>query len=480
MSSDALGYNNRGLSQTGDAPVWIKDFSLSLDLKYKKDFSLKARHLEHTQGSAYGINYLLPQDSDRVKLPSTYLELGYDKSFKDLYVDIKAGVKYDSFDSKAKLGPDGEVYMDVIQYRKDGTVNDVTFPDGLYGEHLATQQTLYQSSYLTYKGFDQHIITAGYKLLKEETIDMTSKLSNWTTGDAALTDYTDTFAFFDKDAKRYVRIFSMQDEFQYSKDLNFIYGFNYEETSLKSAGLEPRVSMVYQYDLENILKASYSQAHRNPSWQEMFTQNNSARIGNQDLKPEKVDAFELAYIKKFSTNSYLQANLFYLINKDQIYNSSEDKEYKNVLDSDIYGLELEYSGHISSSDKIYLNYSYVTGNSEVTSTGEKTALTNVAHHLAKGYYIYDINDNLSISPIVKYVSSKKRVSSDTRGKVSAYTTLDLTLNYSNHQDKYDVTLGVKNIGDATVKYPSARYPYYNSEDYKQEGRTFFITLRKEF
>jgi len=479
MSIPALGYDNTGLSQNGDAPVWLKDYSLGLNLKYK-DFSLKGRYLDHTQGSAYGINLALPQESDRLKLPSSYLELGYEKVINDFNIDIKAGVKYDSFDSKAKLGPDGEVFMDYPLYiSSNGAINNpVTFTDGLYGEHLAKQRTLYQSSYLTYSGFDQHIITTGYRLLKEETVEMVSKLSNWTTGAAALVDYTYTFPFFDKDAKRNVQIFSLQDQFQYSENLNFLYGFNYEKTSYEDAGLEPRVSMVYQQDLNNIFKASYSRAHRNPSWQEMFTANNAARVGSTNLEPEKVDAFELAYIKKFSSDTYLQSNLFYLINKNQIYNSATDPLYKNVLDTDLYGLELEYSGHISSADKLYLNYSYVTGSSKTSDTGIKTDLTNVAHHLAKGYYIYNINNALSVSGIVKYVSSKDRILGDNREKAPAYTTLDTTFNYKNHKNNYDVTVGIKNIFDANVVYPSAPNTYIR--DYTQEGRTFFITLRKEF
>ena len=368
--------------------------------------------------------------------------------------------------------------MDAYQFSIDKTVNTVNFPDGIYGEHLAKQRTFYHSSYLTYDGFDNHIITTGYRLLKEETIDVVSKLSSWTTGDVKLVDYSDTYPFFDKDAKRYTQIYSLQDQFQYNDKFNFMYGFNYEKTSFGNSGIEPRISMVYQNDLENILKASYSRAHRNPSWQEMFTKNNNERRGSTELEPEKVDALELAYIKKFSNDIYLQSNLFYLINKDQIYNSNGDTVYGNSLDTDIYGVELEYSGYITSADKLYLNYTYLTGKSKFKETGKKTSLINAANHLAKGYYIYNLTNTLSLSGIVKYVGSKKRFPEDTRGKISAYTTVDTTLNYKNNKDEYDITIGVKNIFDEDVAYSSPPEDY--PEDYTQEGRTFFITLRKEF
>jgi len=479
MSSTALGKDNTGLSQTGDAPVWTEDYSLSLNLQYK-DFKVKARALDHTQGSSYGINLSLPKDEDRVKLPSYYLELGYDKEINNYHIDVKAGVKYDAFNSKAKLGPDGVNFIDYEKFINSNNtiVNDVTFTNGIYGEHLAKQRTLYQSSYLTYKGLNQHIITTGYRILKEETTDMVSKLSNWETGDTALVDYSETFPFFNKDAKRTVKIFSLQDEYQYNNQLNFIYGFNYEQTSYENAGFEPRVSMVYQYDAKNIFKAIYSRAHRNPSWQEMFTANNAARVGSTDLKPEKVDALEFAYIKKFQSNTYLQTNIFYLENKDQIYNSTEDPIYRNVVDSNIYGLELEYTGHITSKDKLYLNYTYITGSSTITDTGVKSSLSNVAQHLTKGYYTYNINSKLSLSGIAKYFSSKDRVSADTRDKVPSYKTLNTTLNYKNHKSDYDITFSIKNIFNEKVIYPSTPSTY--SEDYEQEGRTFLVTLRKEF
>src|SRR3990167_5102844 len=378
LSQGIFGANNIALSKSGDAPLWLREYSLGVNLEYK-DFSLKARMLEHTQGSAYGINLALPQESDRVKLPSYYLDLGYNKEVGSYEVNINAGVKYDTFDSKSKLLPD------------DLNISNIIFEDGIYGEHYAAQRTLYQSSYLKYSGINKHTITSGYRLIKEETIDMTSKLSNRATGDVALVDYTYTLPFFDKDAKRDTLIFSMQDEFQFNDDISFIYGFNYEQTSYKDAGLEPRVSMVYQLDTENIFKTIYSRSHRNASWQEMFTMNNRARVGSTDLKPEIVDAFEAAYIKKFSTDSYLQTNLFYLLNKDQIYNSSINPEYRNAVDTDIYGFEVEYKGNISSADQLYLNYSYVDGKSYTQDVGSSDSLPNVAHHLAKGYYIYNLD-----------------------------------------------------------------------------------------
>jgi iron complex outermembrane receptor protein len=466
LSQGVLGVSNSPLSQTGDAPLWLKEYSLGLNIKYK-DFSLKARIHEHKQGSAYGINLALPLDDDRLKLPNYYLELGYTKVINDFEVDIKAGAKYDAFDSKSKLAPDGLTLA-----------GPTVFTDGIYSQHFAAQRSLYQSSYLKYRGIDKHLITAGYRFTNDETIDMTSKLSNRSTGDVALVDYTDTLPFFDKNAKRNNIVLSIQDEFQYNHSFSFIYGFNYEENTYKTIGIEPRVSMVYQHNNDNIFKAIYSRSHRNASWQEMFTMNNRARVGNTDLDPEKVDAFEFAYIKKFTADSYIQTNVFYLMNKDQIYNTAADAEYRNVVDTDIYGFELEYKGSILSSDQLYFNYTYLDGTSYIKDEHKSESLPNVANNLVKGYYIYNLGTSLSLSGTAKYVGSKQRVSGDTRDSVDAYCTLDTSVNYTNKKYDYAIVFSLKNLFDATVKFPSPPNTYSN--DYEQEGRNFLITLKKSF
>ncbi|WP_457748913.1 TonB-dependent receptor [Sulfurimonas sp.] len=465
LSQGSLGPANVDLSQSTKAPLWLDEYALGLNVKYK-DFTLKARILEHKQGSAYGINLALPQDSNRMKLPSYYAELGYAKKINDFKLDIKAGVKYDAFDSKARLAPDNAI------------INGVVFLDGLYGEHYAKQRVIYQTSYLKYKGFSKHTITFGYRVTQEKTIAMISKLSNLLTGDPTLVDYTQTYPFFDKNAHREVYTLSLQDAYDVNDKLSFLYGVNYEQTSYKDAGIEPRISCVYQKDFKNIFKVIYSTSHRNPSWQEMFTQNNHARVGDTDLEPEKVTSYEIAYIRNFSNDSYLQSNIFYLINKNQIYNSMEDPVYRNIAKTDIYGFELEYKGHIFPNDEIYANYTYIDGSYSIEGSDTNNNIPNISHHLAKAYYIYNFNCAISLGTTLKYISSKERMNTDLRPNDKPYTTLDAALNYKNMQYNYTVNVSVKNIFDTDVRYPSPPNTYV--DDYAQARRTFLVTLKKRF
>ena len=452
--------DNRALSASGDAPLWLKNYSLGLTLKYN-DFSIKTRTLNHKQGAAYGYLYMLPENTDYMKLPSHYIEFAYDKEIDDYDINIAAGIKYDTFDYNAKVAPDNfETY-------------NAVFYDGMYGEYYAKQRTLYQSAFLKYGGFENHTINIGYRLVNEETVDMRYKLSNLTTGDASLVDYTQTRPFLDENAKRDTYTFTLEDEYFYSTDLIFTYGFNFEKTSTQCSNFIPRISAVYQYDTQNIFKAIYSKLNRNPSWQEMFVLNNHAIASSKNLKPEQVNAYEAVYIRKLSSDNHLQVNLFFLNNQEQIYNTTAHPDYENAKDIDIYGTEFEYKGNITHNDRLYFNYSFVSGKE---SSGAE--LANVARHMAKSYYIYNLRNNISLSTILKYVSSKERETDDTRENLDDYNTVDASLHYKNRVNDYTLTLSIKNIFDQRVKHPSTTDTY--SGDYTQEKRSFTATFVKRF
>ena len=231
--------------------------------------------------------------------------------------------------------------------------------------------------------------------------------------------------------------------------------------------------MVYQSDANNIYKLIYSKAHRNPSWQELFTQYNASRWGNKNLKPEKVTAYEAAYVHKFSVDSLMQANLFYLENKNEINNAALNEVYMNSQGSDIFGMELEYRGHVTSRDSVYANYSYIHGRDK-----EGDPLANVATHMLKGYYSYDVTDALAASLVARYVGEKRRLDGDARKALGDYTKVDATLRYEDPKADYTVMLSVKNLFDTDIRFPSVPNSYI--EDYTQEGRTLMFTFKKGF
>lgn len=459
--------DNTPLAQSGDAPLQTETDALGIQLDYRA-FTLKARGTRIVRGSAYGINAMLPRDDDRVKMPNYLVELGWDDAFGDVEATVKAGVKYDSFDSRSHLAPRD---IELPSY-SDPLYTKVRFPEGFYGIHASDQRMIYQSTYIKYRGFDTHMLRVGYRAQREETLKVKTITTNRETG-TGLIDYSNTLPFTSPDGQRDTLTLSLQDQTEFGPKVGLLYGINIEKTSLTDVQYDPRVSLVYQNDINHIFKAIYSHSHRNPSWQELYTMNNSARVGNTDLKPETVDAFELAMIRKFGATGYLQADLFYLINQNQIDKNNMEHAYRNAHGTNLYGFEIEWDSHLSSRDHLYASYAYVNG-----SDSDGNAPANIAHHLAKASYHFAFTPAFSAAAIVKYVGSKQRVVGDTRSDTKAYTTADATLRYTLPRQHLSFTLGARNLFDAKGVYPSEPRTYVN--DYPKEGRTFQIAFTKEF
>jgi len=467
LATGLLGQDNTPLAKEGEAPLWMRNYALGLQLDYH-EVTFRFRTTYNERGSAYGINGALPNEDDHAKFPISYAELSYHPQIGEWQTFIKAGIKESAFKSSAMLLPEGFIARVPLP---DGTLAEVIYPDGFYGEHVAKLRKVYQTSYAKYSGIEHHTFNIGYYIDYIETYEVVTKTTDRVTG-VGITDYSESYPFTDPNAKQHTYRLFLQDRYQYNRELSFQFGVNMERVSNISTQVNPRFSIVYQKDRKNIYKAIYSRSSRSPSWQELFTINNRARVGNPELNPEVVHAFELAYIRKWSVDAFFQLNAFYLQNSDQIDNINSDHIYQNSSESDIYGFECELKLPIGLHDTLYANYSYVDGQEN-----QDEPLSNSATHMLKGFYRHQFNESIDYALIGKYVGSKERAAYDSRESLDAYATLDMTLGYQTPK-KLSLRLSIKNIFDADVKYPSSPYNYDN--DFPQEGRSVMVTLTKVF
>ncbi len=470
LSTGRYGDVNVPLSRDGEAPLWMRSYMMGLRVQYGA-FRLDARTLYYERGSAFGINGMLPQPSDHAKFPFSYAQVSYEKSFKNWIVSVKGGVKLSSFKSASMLAPQGLIFP--VTLTSNGFIEQpLAFPDGFYGIHEVNQRQIYQSTYATFYGFESHRFDFGYFVSKDETLKEVTITTDRSDG-IGLVDYSETLPFTDPDAERTTWRVFLQDRYRYSKNLTFQAGLNIEKNNNISTQFNPRVSAVYQLDGSNVYKLIYSRSIRTPSWQEVYTLNNSARVGNHDLDPEVVNAWEGAYIHRFGTDEFVQLNLFYLKNSDQIDNLNSDHQYRNSGSSDIWGATIEYKTHILSSGRLYMNFTKLNGKKS-----NHQPLDNVAKTLAKMTYHMTLTESWETGFIARYVGSKKRATYDyRRDGVPAYSTLDLTLGYEGKKG-YEIRLSAKNVFDADIHYPSEPYNY--DTDFPAEGRTVMLTLKKAF
>lgn len=345
----------------------------------------------------------------------------------------------------------------------------VLYQKGLYGFFQARQRSIYAKLRLTYTRWPGHTIALGSRVSKEKTYSVTTITTDKSGSSDTLVNYSQSFPFLNPKAKRLSLIYFFSDTFEYSPNLSLYYGLNLEKNSQSDYIFNPRLSLVYQIDADNIAKASYAKSQRDPSWQELFTMNNITKVGNPNLRPERVHALEASFIHRFSTDEFLQASLFFLRNKDLIDNINLEHRYLNKQEQMLYGFELELSKMLDTYTKLYANYSFVDGKN---TRGDHPA--NVARHMLKGYMLRKLTPNLSVSLSARYVGKKCRFDFDTRKPLKSYSQCDFGLFYT-LSDTFHFSLSAKNILDARIKYPSPPYTYV--EDYlAMKGRSFIFSL----
>ena len=460
---------NIGRGTFDEALVWSKTLSLGMTLNYKDNYYAKLRLVDHTQGAGHGTNYHTTDDKgSKFKYPNHSLELGFKDSIGNFDVSVNTGARYDAYNPiEVKGMPDGWTYD-----------TGLVFPDGNHMNQIIAQTSYYQSSFLTYDGFENHNMKLGYRVTHNETTDMYNKQSNFTTGAKELVDYSEVYELVKIGSKRETLSIFLEDSYRYSDSLSFLVGLNYEKATGTEAQHEPKASLVYQANRNNIFKLLYAKSHRNPSWAETFVGGNDARQGSEGFDPEKVESFEAAYIYKIDSSSHLQSNVFYLKNSDQLQIVADRGVVGNVGETNIYGLELEYKGHITSNDMLYFNYSYIDGEA-INGNTTTNYLSSVAQHMAKAYYSYDITSEISASTVMKYIGEKKRSATDSRTEpLDDYTKVDFALRYENSKYDFSLMASLKNAFDSDIRFVSPERTY--DDDYYQEGRNFMITLKKEF
>jgi len=86
--------------------------------------------------------------------------------------------------------------------------------------------------------------------------------------------------------------------------LKFFAGIRFDNYNDFGSTFSPRLSVVYDTKLNSVFKLMYGEAFRAPNYIELYNKNVPTRIGNPDLKPEKIKTLEFSY-------SYHRENFLY-------------------------------------------------------------------------------------------------------------------------------------------------------------------------
>ncbi|WP_289086404.1 TonB-dependent receptor [uncultured Spongiibacter sp.] len=272
----------------------------------------------------------------------------------------------------------------------------------------------------------------------------------------------------------------LQDEWQLSNALQIVAGVGVDNHEDYGSEVSPRLYSVYRHSDAWTLKGGYGEGFRAPSLTELSKNYQVLAAGgrfwvegNPDLEPERSKSYEIG-LEYSHADMQLSARLF----RNELNNlvqtvcysdcgvrGVERRNYQNVDESLIRGLELAVSRHLSDSVALVANYSYL--NTEDLGSGE--ALENRPLNAA--------NVTLSWTPVA---TTQLRWRAEYVGK--QYNSGEYTPDYTLHHLDITVDLteslrlysGVENLFDERLAEKSELFTL------AEAGREFRIGLTLAF
>jgi outer membrane receptor for ferrienterochelin and colicins len=293
-----------------------------------------------------------------------------------------------------------------------------------------------------------------------------------------LVDISDTPYVYMTDQHRRLFYAAIQDEWAFAKNWELTAGVRYDSYSDFGSEVSPRLALVWQTTNALTTKLLYGHAFRPPSFAEQHLQNNPATLGNENLDPETIDTYEIAFDYRPNKAIRLGLNLFeYRISGLIDYVSdpppATTKTAQNARDQKGHGFEIEAEWLVTDTLRLRGNVAYQR--SKDKKTGEIVPDAPGLQFYANAHW--EFMPEWSLDGQYFWIGDRHRAAGDPRPKIKDYDLVNLTLRRKNIARHWDFAIAVRNLFDEDVREPST--PAIPN-DYPMEGRSFWAELRYTF
>ncbi len=454
VDSDLIG-------RSAHTDAWERKYDFGLKMSYG-DFSFSGRYVERDRGPYIGAVNVLNDDSE-LEHSHLFGELIYNRDIGE-NLHLLAKGYYDDY----SLYIDWELFP-------EGALP--AFPDGMIGIPETKNRTLGTEVQLDYSLCDNNTITAGSLIEYIEQYD-TRHTANFNPSMIAptpigpLQDIT-SWGNYNKDAYRGVTALYVQDVWKFTQNIEGTFGIRFDYYSDIGETYNPRAALVWKFTENAHLKLLYGSAFRAPSFIELYNSNNPTETGNPDLKPEKIDTYEVSigydFARRYSTNiTYFRSII------DDTIRLDSSSVYANTGKVKIDGVEVELKANIKESHYGYVNYTYQYPRDD--ETGSK--IIDVAAHKGNVGANFELGKHLNINSNLLVVGPRRRASADIRDKLTGYELLDLTLIGKDFFRTAEFRASVHNLLDDDYADPAATGTV--ADDYPRKGINFTIDFRYKF
>ncbi len=277
----------------------------------------------------------------------------------------------------------------------------------------------------------------------------------------------------------------LQDEIKFGNALRLIGGIRYDRVAFdfddiknqnnskveKMTKATPRCGLLYTYQKDSSVYASYAQAFRTPTIGQMFTYSSA----NPDLKPEEATNYEIGLHHCF--NEFLKTNvsLYWMKLDNEIWYDYATSKYQNYGKTSHKGIETGLDFRIIKRLSGFVNYSYSRAKNESgTYSGEY--LTNIPIHKASSGLHFATGFGLSWDLAITYIGSSY-IDSTNDNKLLSYTTADTKVSFKYKAMK--IFLAINNLSGKKYNlygYTSGNTKYFNPAP----ERTFTAGVEMKF
>ncbi len=470
-----------GFSSTSQAPGRVEDGRQEYDLNLKavyQDIYFEGWYSNRNRSPFIGPQYALNDESD-VESNYVFGEAGYKKTFEER-LTLKPRVYYDQFDHNTYIESFSEGVTLPLDADKDGNYDTLnTYPDGFIGNGQVIQRIVGTEIPFDYELFDGNVITLGleYRLINQTNVRFMSNF-NPATYDAldSVQNFSDTYPYL-KEATRRLWSVYLQDTWDITDTVNLTLGARHDQYSDFGGATSPRTGLTWAFMKDASLKLLYGKAFRAPSFMEMFSANQPAIQGNEDLEPETINTYECGLSYKFNKHVTSSVNYFYnnvenLIVLRTLESAQNTSRYENFGDAHVQGVEMETKVDIVKGNYVFMNYTFQ--NAEDDDGDDLPFVANQKGNFGvNAHYWKYINTNLST-----FVSGRRsREEGDARDDLPAYALLNLSVIGKEFFKTMEVYGTVYNLLDKDYSDPG---PVSIPEDLPRPGRTFFIGLSYQF
>lgn len=424
---------------------------------------------------AYGTNdvsYLISDVSYHTDRWLTEWDLGIRLNYEKIQGDSYAVL----FPAGATLpiGADGNV--DFLK-----PVGKSSFPNGVIGNPGSDEDHYLVELSGLYDGASGHLlrVASGYRTISESVteaknfgpgvLDGTQAVVNGT-----LTDVTGTADIYLDDTRREIWYASLQDEWGFAKSWELTAGVRYDHYSDFGDTVNPRLALVWESRYDLTTKLLYGKAFRAPSFAETGMQNNPLTLGNENLQPETIDSYELAFDYRPLSEVQTVLSLFtYDLNGEIEYVQDQGqttKTARNYKDVEGRGLEVELDWLATSTLRIRGNFAYQR--SKDKATGAVVADTPELQFYANAHWQF--MSDWSLDGQYYWIGERHRNAGDPRAEIKDNDVVNVTLCRHKAMNKFDFTVAARNILNEDVREPSQ---ISIANDYPMEGRSYWLEIR---